>query len=482
MIAAVPVTVDSLESGATLARAMPEPLDAVRSSVAGVAWPGLPSAAGARLLALQFQLEQTQWWPPERLREHQYRQLGRLLEHARAHVPYYRERLSAGGYRPGAVVDDDVYATLPILTRAEVIGKGTALYSAGIPESHAPAADGQTSGSTGMPLRFRTTALTQLMWNAFNLRDHVWHRRDLGLKLATIRPDRGFRDGGGHTAPAWSAALAEACVTGPSSLLHSSNPIDRQIEWLAGEDPDYLLTLPSNLHELAREMHRRDVRLARLREARTFGEALRAETRAECGSLMGVKVVDLYTSQEAGYLALQCPDHDHYHVQSENVILEVLDPEDRPCAPGAIGKVVISTLHNFAMPLIRYEIGDYAEAGAACPCGRGLPVIRRVLGRERNLALAPDGGKYYPSFAAESWSHIAPIRQVQLVQTSPREITVNLVAARPLEPAEQESLVLALRRTLGHPYELSLAYRDQIRRSASGKYEDFICQVADGRS
>lgn len=443
-----------------------------------MAWPGLPAGRGALMLALQFQLEQTQWWPPGRLRQHQFRQLGLLLQHAHGTMPFYRARLEAAGFRSGMDLADGWFSALPVLTRAEVHAQGAALHSRNIPAGHTPVTQGQTSGSTGTPVTFLTTPVTQLFWQAFNLREHLWHRRDLGLKLATIRPDRGVQGDQGVTVPYWSAAIAEVYPNGPSAILHSSNPIDRQIEWLIGQDPDYLLTLGSNLLELAREMRRRGVRLGRLREARTFGDALRPEARAECAALLGVNLVDMYTSQEAGYLALQCPASGHYHVQSENAIVEILDGGGRPCAPGEIGRVVVTPLHNLAMPLIRYEIGDYAESGAPCPCGRGLPVIRRVLGRERNLAVAPDGRKFFPSFAAETWAHIAPIRQIQLVQKSPSRIEVRVAAQRRLGAGEERDVADALRESLGHPFELAFVYLEVIPRAPSGKYEDFICEVA----
>ncbi len=451
--------------------------DIVRSSIAGLTWPGVPAGGGPLLLAMQFQLEQTQWWPPERLRRGQYRQLALLLKHAYETVPFQRERLEASGYRPGGEIDDGAFAALPRLTRAQVQAYGDALHSRNVPREHAPFGHGQTSGSTGTPVNFLTTAVTRLFWDSLNLRDHLWHRRNFSLKLVTIRPDRGARDDRGQTARWWGESIAEIYENGPSAILHSSNPIDRQIEWLVEQNPDYLLTLASNLHELARELHRRGIRLERLIEARTFGDCLRAEARAECKALLGVKVVDMYTSQESGYIALQCPEHDHYHAQGESVIVEILDDAGNPCAEGAIGKVTITTLHNYAMPLIRYEIGDYAEAGGPCPCGRGLPVIRRVLGRERNLALAPDGRKFYPSFAAEIWSRIAPIRQIQLVQRASDHIDVRFAADRDLESAEKVSLSEALQKSLGHPYRFGFERLEQIPRAASGKYEDFICEV-----
>ena len=105
----------------------------------------------------------------------------------------------------------------------------------------------------------------------------------------------------------------------------------------------------------------------------------------------GVPLSDMYSGREVGYLALQCPQHDHYHVMSEGNFLEVLGDDGRPCQPGETGRVVVTTLHNYVMPLIRYEIGDFAEVGEPCPCGRGLPVLTRILGRQQNMLTLPTG-------------------------------------------------------------------------------------------
>jgi phenylacetate-coenzyme A ligase PaaK-like adenylate-forming protein len=88
-----------------------------------------------------------------------------------------------------------------------------------------------------------------------------------------------------------------------------------------------------------------------------------------------VNIADIYSEQEVGYIALQFPDYPYYHVQPENILVEVLDDNGNVCSSGDIGRVVITTLHNFTTPLIRYEIMDYAKVGEPCSCGRGLPVL-----------------------------------------------------------------------------------------------------------
>lgn len=424
------------------------------------------------MLALQFQLEQSQWWPPEQLRQHQLRQLGELLRHAYGTLPFWRERLHAAGYLQGAAVTSEWLSTLPVLTRREVQAVGKELLSRTVPPEHGRIHEGQTSGSTGMPITCYQTDVTQIFWRSFTLRDHLWHGRDFSGKLAAIRSkvDNAVLEG-------WGPATDTAFVTGPCAVMNITSDVDEQLSWLREQDPDYVLTHPSNLRALAQRATEQKVRLGRFRQARTFGEMLPADLRLLCREAWGVPVVDLYSSEETGYIALQCPEREHYHVQAENLIFEIVDDQGMPCPPGQVGKVVLTPLHNFAMPLVRYEIGDYAEAGALCPCGRGLPVIQRIMGRRRNLITFPDGRRHWPSLPSSRWATVAPVRQYQLVQHTLDGIEARLVVGRDLTAAEQERLIAVFQELLGYPFRIRLSCVDAIERGPGNKYEDFVSLV-----
>lgn len=445
----------------------------VRSSLSGVVWPGVPDHPGALQLALQFQFERTQWWAPDELRRHQLRELAALLRHAYASMPFWRERLSACGYEPGGNVTPEWFARLPVLIRGDIREQGEALRCRDVPPAHGRVTKGQTSGSTGMPITYYGTELTRLLWHAFTLRDHLWHRRDLSGKLAAIR--RGVQQ---SRRRGWGPSTDAAFRTGECVGYNSSTDLDAQLEWLQVEAPAYLITQAYNLFGLARRSVERGIRLPGLREARCFGGTFPDDTRELCRRAWGVPVVDIYSAEEAGYLALQCPAHEHYHAQAENLLLEILDERGNACAPGEIGRVVLTTLHNYAMPLIRYDLGDYAEAGGPCPCGRGLPVISRILGRQRNLLTLPGGRQRWPSFPSKYWSGLAPVRQLQLVQKSVEEIVVRVVAERALTAGEQARLVEALQGCLGHAFRMPVEQLGEIPRSASHKFEDFVSEIA----
>src|SRR5262249_27995094 len=130
----------------------PDPAPPMRSFLDGALWPALPSQRGAALIALLFQLEETQWWPAEKLIDHQLLQLQALLCHAWETVPYYRMRLGGAGFRPGGALSLAGWRSLPLLTRRDIQASGKSLSSLKLPPEYTPTVETQTSGSTGQPV------------------------------------------------------------------------------------------------------------------------------------------------------------------------------------------------------------------------------------------------------------------------------------------------------------------------------------------
>jgi phenylacetate-CoA ligase len=449
----------------------------MKSAIPEIKWPALPSAEGATLLSILFQIESSQWQSGEEQLAMQRLQLVKALEHAVATVPYYRDTLL--NLRNSNLQDFtwEEWRQIPILRRTDVQKAGQRLVSKAIPVGHGSHCKVQTSGSTGAPITAYGTAVSQLFWRAIGLRDHLWHHRDFSAKHAIIRSVHGLKSGETLQASLWGQSTAPLYKTGPAVTMSILTDIETQAQWLMQQEPNYLLSYPTNILALARVFQKNNWKLPSLKEVRTIGESFGAEVREICQEVWGVAIKDMYSSQEIGYIALQCPEYEHYHIQSETVLVEVLDDNNMPCQAGQIGRVVVSTLHNFAMPFIRYELGDYAEVGAPCPCGRGLPALTRILGRQRNMMITPTGRQYWPSFPSSIWADIGGIRQIQLIQEDSERLTVNLVADRELPSEEKTRLLDRLRSYLPYHFQITLCYMDRIERSASGKYEDFVSRV-----
>ena len=449
---------------------------ALRSAFPENVWPVVPTPPGAALLAMQYQLQQSQWWSPEQLRSQQFRQLNVLLRHAYDTTSYYRRQFDAADFDPKPTLTEQTFTRLPLLTRAQLQQSFSDLCSQRVPASSGRITENMTSGSTGMPVRFLTTELTAFYWRVFTLRDHLWHRRDFSGKLAAIRLK--VKEG---EWPGWGSSVDTVLRSGSSATLDINRDVDEQLRWLEQQNPVYLLTFATNLEALARRSRDLGVRLPALREARTISEMLPPGLRALVREAWGVPLVDLYSSQEIGYIALQCPEHEHYHVQPENTLVELLRDNGTPCVPGEVGRVVLTSLHNFAMPLIRYEIGDYAETGVPCSCGRGLPVIHHIMGRVRNMVRLPDGGRHWPSLGMLSAMPIGLIKQFQCIQLSLQQIEVRLVTARPLSAEEEMQLRASMHKKLGYPFDLAIVYCEKLERGAGGKFEEFRSEISTDR-
>ena len=453
-----------------------------QSAVPGIVSPAIPRSRAATILSLLFQLEQSQYYPPAVLTALQCGQLKTLFRYAASRVPFYRDRFARAGVDPRGEVTLDVLRRLPILTRTEFQEAGDSIKTTALPPAHGKVSKVMTSGTTGRAVTLYKTELMARFWDAFVLRDVLWHKPDLSLNLAAIR----WRDKSiamapeGMTGRSWGTAVGSVYATGPSALLNIASELNAQANWLLRQDPAYLLTYPSNLMALARHFVAKGYQLSRLRGVFTLSEVVTEELRRVCREVFGVKIMDSYTCEEAGYLALQCPEREHYHVQSENVLLEVVDDDGQACRPGESGRILITSLHNFAVPMIRYELGDYAELGQACPCGRSLPVLSRILGRKRNRLILPNGESQFPYLGEfEDYTAITGggSKEFQFIQHSVDHVEMMMVRDDHLSKEQEEKLRALIVRNFGHPFRITLSYPEAIPRSGRGKFEEFVSKV-----
>ena len=293
------------------------------SRLSGIGFPAIADGHGAMQLALQYQLDASPWWSSDRLQAQQFEQLRGLLAHAAATVPYYHQLFARHGLQLPERITPEFFRDIPISARQTVQQAEASIESRALPPEHGTKEYGKTSGSTGRPVRFARTAVTRTLWLAFALRDHIWHERDLRAKLGAIRwYARGVAEApaGAHE-PNWGVIVAPLFASGPACSLNVAASLDQQLDWLRRERPDYLVSFPSNLFALASYAQQLGVELPAVREVRTLGETLGAAQRQRIETAWRAKAVDIYTCEETGYLALQCPVSGDYHVQAENVIL-----------------------------------------------------------------------------------------------------------------------------------------------------------------
>lgn len=421
-------------------------------------------------------LERTQWLPEADLRRYEARLLAPFLTHAARNVPFYADGRLAAVVRADGGIDLSRWEAVPVLTRQDARAAGTALIASTVPEFAGDSLQDCTSGSTGSPFVFLRSGATSVASQCCGERHLRWHGVADGAPIAHMRSQ--------------ANPLAPAAVpsdTDPDTPPLSSNfhPIvlfdtgDTTADphaWLATSGASILVTYPSYARELARDIRAGRAAPTALSLVQCFGEVLDEETRVEIATAFQARVINRYAAEETGMLAGEC-ELGRLHVQSEINLVEILDDAGRPVPPGTEGNVVVTGFYNYAMPFIRYAIGDRAALAAKpCPCGRGLPTLDRVAGRVRNLFRFAGGKTVWPFIPFAQLRHFMEMRQLQIVQTTPDHVDLHYVPEG-TGTVDHAGATAFVRRRLGVDITVGFVARDTIPRLPGGKYLDYVSLV-----
>lgn len=403
----------------------------------------------------------------------QARHLRHVLTHHAAETPQFTARLARAGLAAKDLATPDALQQLPPLDRASLQAAGAHVYSNLMPFDHLPVRVTRTSGSTGEPVTLRRTRINGLLNAAATLRDHAWWNRPAnGGRITMIRP---------QFARVAEVPAQPGSTTNVAQQIPITTDIHEQLRLIESFGPQTLLVYPGNLAALLEEWSNGAPVPTTLRHLKTIGETVSGALRARALATLGLPIEDTYSSEEFGMIATQCPSSGRYHVRAETHLVEVLDESGQRCAPGQTGRLVITDLHNLATPMIRYVIGDWAEAGAPCSCGRALPTLERILGRERNLVRFADGRRHWPLVGFQRFEQAVPVRQYQVIQHSFTDITLRVVTPEPLLPAQSAALSAIVREALEHPFLVTIEeHREALPPGPAGKREEFVCLIADG--
>lgn len=352
-------------------------MNPLRSAVPEIRWPSLPTPNGASLLALEYQFRFSEVSSHESRLASQWRQLARLTQHARETVPFYRHRLGCLDNVEAMRPDWGAWVKVPVLSHNELSSLGIDLHSTAVPAEHGkvqimlvPVANGDVVDL------LKDTELNQHFARAIVVREHLWHERNFRAKHAIIDASPKTKTLHGIAVAGWDAALDAAFECVAAQALHIDIPAMQQVKWLKAIKPEILTTTPINAAALAEYCLTNTIKLPSLREIRAVGGVLPDLLRQHCQDIWNASVSHTFSVGHVGAVALQCPVSGLLHVQAEHVLVEIVDEGGWHCRPGEVGRLVVTCLHNFAAPLLRYDTGHRAEVGESCACGRTLPILR----------------------------------------------------------------------------------------------------------
>lgn len=376
-------------------------------------------------------LEQTERRSLDELEALQLGSLRRLLRHSYDHVPFYRARLDAAGMKPEDVRTLADLRGLPILDRAEVRSAGATRASTAAP---LPTITKATSGSSGEPLKIAYDRGSENWRQATKLRGYAWagHRVGVktvhywgmsplppGLKGAKIAADRRVRQ--------------ERWI---DCNVRSNDDLAAVVKELERDPPQVLVCFAQAVADLARYTNARGLRRWPDINVIAAAERLFPADREEIVKAFGPNVFETYGSREVMLVAAECEAHDGLHLSMENLLVELVVREDgreRPAEPGETGEVIITDLHNYGMPFLRYASGDLAVSRGRepCPCGRNLLRVGPVEGRVSETLYDADGGRISGLlFAVAITMKGQSLRGTQVVQHRDRSVTLRVECDR----------------------------------------------------
>jgi phenylacetate-CoA ligase len=412
-------------------------------------------------------LEQTQHLPMTALRDLQLERLGALFDRARATVPHYRDGF-AGLTAPRGLED---IRQLPITEKLHLRERPDRFRADRIPARCTPKT---TGGSTGEPLTILKTPEAMAHELAAMWRGYRWAGVDIGARQARFwgvpftRRERlraHLIDVVCHRRRCSAFAFDSAAMAG----------YERQ---LARFRPTYFYGYVSMLVAFANYFRTRSLRMPfRLQAVVTTSEVLTPGDRALLEEVFEAPVFNEYGCGELGTIAHEC-EAGRLHINDENLIVEVLDGE-RPCAPGEKGELVVTELHNLAMPLIRYRTGDFGAIGAEpCPCGRALTVLDHVFGRAYDFVTTRDGRRFHGEFLVyvfeEAQRHHLGVGQFQVRQETLTQFHIRIVPGPGFSERSEQAVLARMREHLGPDIEARFEIVDAIPRERSGKMRVII--------
>jgi phenylacetate-CoA ligase len=413
------------------------------------------------------ELEKSQWLPRKELERLQFQALLGLLEHAYAKSTYYRREWDRLGLKPEKLESLTDFERWPILTK-EIIRSNRNQMRIEVPGQRMISK--ATGGSSGVPLQLDLNMESHERRVAATYRAYSWAGAGPGTRQfffwGVPLGDRSWRQRTKDRLYDWLNRRLTV-NTFEFSRKRARDFLDR----LNRYRPDVIVAYTNPLYSFARVLEEEKLDPYPPRSIVVGAEKLYPFQRELIERVFRAPVFETYGAREFMIIGGECDRHAGLHLTIENLLVEVVDDHGRRTPPGEEGNVLVTDLTNRGMPFIRYLNGDRAVAGFTdCSCGRGLPLLQKVVGRQLDMIETPDGrlvpGEFFPHLIKD----FPAVERFQVLQEVPERVEIRLVLRPEWEDAHRRRLDSELRKVLGSEIQIDLNAVPEIPLTAAGKH------------
>ena len=417
--------------------------------------------------------DQIQWLSESQVEEYQFEKLKALINYSYENVPYYSRIMKERSLTPKDIKNLEDLSKFPVLTRDTVRLHQKELLSTKYPKlllRH-----GHTSGTTGSPLEFYYDISTCVVHHVADWRQKHWAGLQNGEPYGSLQ-GRVIVPLTQKTPPFWRKNWINNQLFLSAFNLSKQN-LPRYFEKIYKDGLSAIEGYPSNLYILSLYLNEHKTKLP-VKAILTSSETLFDYQRESIEKAFECKVFDFYGMAERVVFATECDYHKGHHLNMDYGVTEFLDNKNEPVGPGKMGRLVATSLHNYAMPFIRYQTNDVSGLKAEkCPCGRSFPLMQDVTTKDESIVTLPDGRLVSPSVLTHPFKPMHNISESQIIQTELDQLLVKVVKRNSYTRKDEIKLLRAFQERLGSQVNIKIEYVDSIPRTDSGKLKWVISHV-----
>ncbi|MEA2015178.1 MAG: phenylacetate--CoA ligase family protein [Actinomycetota bacterium] len=361
----------------------------------------------------------------DNLKRYQEEKLQGLIQFSFDNVPYYHKLFKNLNLKPEDIQSIEDLQKLPILTKEIIRNNQSDFVPLNLKEQKY--ANRSTAGSTGNPLTYRNSNDDKSLGFAILYANWGFAGYELGDKVAVIAGSSLIPSTGSKLADTVKAFIMN--TKNFSAFDLTENYLDNIVIALNKFNPEFLNGYASSLYLFAKHIKEKNLKINfSPKGVFTTAEVLFESQRELIEDVFNCAVFDQYGLNDGGISAYECEKHKGLHVDMIRSITEVTDEEGNQLETGKEGKILATSLHNYAMPFIRYDTGDLGIlSGEMCVCGRETPLLEKIIGRVSDFIYTPNGTKIHGEFFSHIFWEFNWVKQFQIIQNRVDEVIVKIV-------------------------------------------------------